>query len=65
MIYTDDPHRDFLRYEEEMEEKLKERPVCDECGEPIRSDNLYEFDGVLFCEDCIEEHRHSVEEYME
>lgn len=65
MIYTDDPHRDFLRYEEEMEEKLKERPVCDECGEPIRSDTLVALYGVLLCEDCIEEHRHSVEEYME
>lgn len=65
MHYTDDPAADAAERDYDFEEWLKRRPICDECGEPIRSDNFYEFDGVLFCEDCIEEHRHSVEEYME
>jgi len=65
MRYTDDPHMDFLRHEEELQKQLDELPICDECGEPIQTEDLYDIDGVLFCENCMEGHRRSVEEYTE
>lgn len=65
MRYTDDPHMDFLRREEELQNQLDELPICDECGEPIQTEDLYDIDGVLFCENCMEGHRRSVEEYTE
>lgn len=65
MHYTDDPAADAAERDYDFEKWLKGRPICDVCGEPIRSDTLVALYGVLLCEDCIEEHRHSVEEYME
>lgn len=63
MHYSDNPHVDFLRHEADQERWLESLPVCDECGEHIQSEDLYELDGLLFCENCMEGHRHSTEDY--
>lgn len=41
-MWTNDPENDFLRHDEEQEEKrlkwLENRPICRKCGEPIEDD---------------------------
>lgn len=65
MIWTDDPVMDAERYEAEREEALKRLPVCCECGEPIQTDECYDFEGELICPDCLSDnHRKWVEEYV-
>ncbi len=56
--WTDDPVADAERYFAEQDEELEKLPKCCECGEPIQTDTYYEFDGDLYCEDCMDNHRH-------
>ena len=66
MSWTDDPVRDAERYEAEQEESLKRLPVCCECGEPIQTDECYEFNDELICPDCLRDnHKKWTEDYME
>ncbi len=62
-MWTDDPVRDAERYFAEKDAELEKLPKCSECGEPIQSDYYWEFDGELYCESCLREHRHSVDLY--
>lgn len=63
---TDDPIADFNRYEEERQAKLEKLPKCDECGEYIQDDCLYEFNDTLICEECLKDnHRKLTEDYIE
>ncbi len=65
MYITDDPVADALRYEAEQEKALKRLPKCCECGEPIQSDECYEFDGDFICPDCLKNnHRKWVEDIV-
>ena len=66
MPWTDDPIRDAERHEAEQERQLQKLPICCECGEPIQTDECYEFDGELLCPDCLMgNHRNWTEDYME
>ena len=68
MFYrTDDPHRDFDRYEDRRQRAIDRRPHCCECGEPIMDDHFYEFeDGKYICPECLEDnHRKWTEDYIE
>ena len=56
MYRTDDPERDFDRWEAEREKKLIVLPVCAYCDEPIQDDELYDFDGELVCCDCVRDY---------
>lgn len=56
MYYSDDPHKDFLRHEEEQEKAAASLLICDICGEPIYSDYYYEDEDEVMCEDCWYEH---------
>jgi formylmethanofuran dehydrogenase subunit E len=44
-------------------EKCKKNPAkdpfikCEECGEEIGDEDLYEIDGRFFCGDCVRSHR--------
>lgn len=51
---TDDPHRDFDRWEAEQEKLLAELPVCDICDNPIQDDHYYLIDGDNVCPECLE-----------
>lgn len=54
----------YRRHEAQQEAQLAKRPICDECGEPIQDDFLYEVNGVIYCENCMQESfRHSTEDY--
>lgn len=64
MYYTDDPHADFDRYDREQAERLKRLPVCRCCDNPIQSEDLWDIDGSLYCESCMEDFKHSTENYI-
>lgn len=51
-LRTNDPLRDVTVYDEEEQAWLSERPVCEECGEPISEDHAYYVDGEWYCIDC-------------
>lgn len=57
MIFrTDNPIRDFERYDAYQAEELKKRPVCEYCGEPITDDHYYEIFEEKVCSDCLKEY---------
>ena len=56
MYYSDDPGRDYDRYDRDREGWLSSRPICSVCGEYIQDDTCYEFDVDLVCQDCLREY---------
>lgn len=62
MIFTNDPLRDFRTYMSEEYLYEQSRPICSECGEHIMSDYLWDFHGMIYCEDCVREHREYIED---
>ena len=54
MPYTDDPVWDAMRHDAEQEERLAQRPICADCGEPIQDDCYYEINDEAICPSCIE-----------
>ena len=61
MSWSDEPIRDFERYDSEKEEATESFPHCDCCGEVIY-EYLWEIDGETYCEDCLNENfRRSVD----
>ena len=56
MFRTDDPIRDFERYDAYQVEELKKRPVCEVCGEPIVDDYYYDIFDQKVCSDCLKEY---------
>ena len=66
MFITDDPLLDFERYDREQYNRLRKRPVCIECGEPIQDDHYYQISDETICPDCMEgNYRREVEDYIE
>lgn len=67
MYRTDDPARDFDRWEESRQRALDRLPVCCECGEHIQTDEYYELDaGKYVCPACLEEnHKHWTDDYID
>ena len=52
--YTDDPVRDFERYDADREDELANLPVCDICDEPIQDEHYYIINGDNICPLCLE-----------
>ena len=66
MYFTDDPVADYERYSAEKEEALRKLPKCDYCNKPIEDDYLYDLEGDIICESCMNKHfRKHTEDYME
>lgn len=55
-IRTDNPIRDFERYDAEQQRKLDRLPKCDRCKDPIQGEDCYDFDGVIICSDCLDDY---------
>lgn len=56
MFYRcEDAALDWDLYCADQEEDLKRYPKCCMCGNPITDDYLYEIDGEMYCEDCMED----------
>lgn len=66
MYRTDDPYKDFDRYDAEQEMALAKLPRCSECDEPIQTEKCYEINGEIICPECLElNHEKKVEDYIE
>lgn len=68
MPYTDDPVRDFDRYDMEQARREARLPVCEnrKCGKRINDDFYWEIDGEILCEKCMNlRHRKYTEDYIE
>ena len=46
---TDDPVRDYYKYDRICSEWLNSRPKCAYCGEPIQTDYAIRVDGKYYC----------------
>lgn len=64
MIRSDDPARDYSRLDYEQYKYEQQCPVCNDCGDPITAEKYWEFHGIYYCEQCVGEHGHYVEEYI-
>ena len=54
MYFTNNPLRDFERYEAEQEENAQKLPLCEICGERIHDEYGYCVDGYWYHEECFE-----------
>ena len=57
MFYTDDPIRDFLNHDAEQTRQLEQRPICEDCGEPIQDETAFYINGEWICESCMDSYR--------
>lgn len=65
MFYTDDPERDFRRWDEEQQSELNDLPVCADCDNPIQDETAFYLNGEWICEDCMEAYRMRVSDYID
>ena len=62
---TDDPDRDFDRYDMAMAQREARLPVCDRCGKPINDDRYFDIEGEILCENCmIDTYGKSTEDWL-
>lgn len=54
MFRTDNPDRDFDRWQAAQDAKLERQPKCDLCEEHIQDDCYYEIEGSIICPECME-----------
>ena len=63
---TDDPLRDYERWDAEREAELEMLPICAECGERVTDDHFYEINGEVICPDCLRAYyRKEIEDYID
>lgn len=66
MFYSDDPARDFDRWDQELERRRARRPECSHCGERIQDEEAYYINGEFICPKCMEnEFKVLVENYID
>lgn len=64
-MMTDDPLRDFDRWDAAQQKKLKRLPVCEYCYEPIQDKHFYLINDEAICKDCLEhEFKRKTHDYM-
>lgn len=64
MFRTDDPVRDFDRYDMAMAQREAKLPVCDKCHKRI-NDDFFNIGGEILCEDCMrDEYGQSLEDWL-
>ena len=66
MYYTDDPARDFDRWDMEQARAEARLPQCECCGETIHDDEYYEIDNEILCEECMKDrYMKSTEDFIQ
>lgn len=56
----------YDQYEDEQEKIADRLPTCDNCGEHIIDDHLYDLDGTIYCESCLNEcFKKPADDYMD
>lgn len=59
-----DNYSQWLAHEAYQDKLLVRLPVCRCCGEPIQDDHYFYIDGVIYCEDCLNDNfRRHIEDY--
>lgn len=61
MYYSDDPLRDFDRWDADQAAAEARLPICVECGYHIMDEEAYYFEGDWICVACMDEHKRTVE----
>ena len=62
---TDDPLRDFDRYDAMMADREAKLPQCEACGEPINEDEYFYINDEILCEKCMRDrYALSTEDYL-
>lgn len=56
-MWSDDPLRDFERWDAAREEELESLPHCVCCGEPIQQEDAVYLDGYWYCDECLKSFR--------
>ena len=65
IMWTDDPERDDMRYQADLERQARKYPVCMECGERIIDEYVYVDDSGPYHEECLlDKYRESMTRYM-
>jgi formylmethanofuran dehydrogenase subunit E len=65
MFYTDDPIRDFDRYDMALAQREARLPVCEKCKKPINDDTYFEIDEEILCEKCMHDrYARSTEDWL-
>lgn len=60
MFHTDDPVRDFEKYDEQQNRRLARLPVCADCDEHIQDETAYYINGEWICESCMDSYKQEV-----
>lgn len=60
MAWSSDPVWDWEQKCKADDERLKDLPVCDLCGEPIQQDDAVCIDGKWYCDNCLREERRCI-----
>lgn len=63
MFYSDDPVKDFERYDARLTQMLERLPVCADCGEHIQDEEAFYINDEWLCNDCIDSYKRGVEPY--
>lgn len=62
IIRSDDPIRDYDRWEYQNALWERSRPICEDCGDPITEEYMWDFHGKKYCEKCVRDHREYIED---
>jgi hypothetical protein len=66
MFFTDDPVKDYDRYQEEQDKQLQKLPKCSYCDEHIQDEHFYEINDEVICEECLNQNfRKRTDDYVE
>lgn len=52
------------RREAAEKRRIDSLPKCCECGKPIQDEKLYNINGDLYCEECIENFKEDTEDHI-
>lgn len=63
-MFTDDPVLDAERYSAEQDRQLARLPKCSRCGNPIQQDHVVCIGGKLYCDECLDDFTHDIEDFM-
>lgn len=64
--YVPDYNELYDRYEAERQRELDKLPKCEYCGEPITDEHLYDINGDVICEACLNDNfRKPVDDYID
>lgn len=65
MQYTENPIADYDAHLSEEQRRLEKLPKCYECGEPIQTEECYEFNDEIICPGCLNDnHRKWVDDIV-